>query len=105
MISHAAQLNAIEARALGVRMDGRTILHDVDLAFGRGRWTSIVGPNGAGKSTLLKALAGLLPREGAVRLCGLAQDAGARQRARKIGVCKGGGDRRRCGEWSLQPTG
>jgi iron complex transport system ATP-binding protein len=80
----SGQINAIEARALGVHMDGRKILHDVDLAFARGRWTSIVGPNGAGKSTLLKALAGLLPREGAVRLCGLADDAGARQRARHL---------------------
>ncbi|MGN6579757.1 MAG: ABC transporter ATP-binding protein, partial [Bordetella sp.] len=76
--------NAIEARALVVRMDGRKILHEVDLTVGRGRWTSIVGPNGAGKSTLLKALAGLLPRAGAVRLCGIAHDAGARQRARHL---------------------
>jgi len=34
------------------------------------RITVIVGPNGAGKSTLLKALAGLLPREGTVKLDG-----------------------------------
>jgi ABC-type branched-subunit amino acid transport system ATPase component len=34
------------------------------------RITVIVGPNGAGKSTLLKALAGLLLREGTVKLAG-----------------------------------
>jgi iron complex transport system ATP-binding protein len=40
------------------------------VAFAAARWTSVVGPNGAGKSTLLKALAGLLPSEGGVRLLG-----------------------------------
>lgn len=84
MTAHAVPDRAIEVRALGVHMDGRKILHDIDLAFGRGRWTSIVGPNGAGKSTLLKALAGLLPHEGQVRLCGLPHGAGARQRARHL---------------------
>jgi len=33
--------------------------------------TVILGPNGAGKTTLLKALAGLLPRDGEVRLDGV----------------------------------
>lgn len=84
MNAHAEQPHAIEARMLAVQMDDRKILHEIDLDLGCGRWTSIVGPNGAGKSTLLKALAGLLPREGSVRLCGLAQDAGARQRARHL---------------------
>ncbi len=44
------------------------ILSKINVSFTAGRWISIVGPNGAGKSTLLKALAGLLPVQGEVRL-------------------------------------
>jgi iron complex transport system ATP-binding protein len=35
-----------------------------------GELVALVGPNGAGKTTLLRALAGLLPHAGAVRLAG-----------------------------------
>jgi iron complex transport system ATP-binding protein len=48
------------------------VLHDINLRLPAGRWTSIVGPNGAGKSTLLKALAGLQPCTGSIRLLGRA---------------------------------
>ncbi|KAF1049219.1 ABC transporter ATP-binding protein [Xylophilus sp.] len=51
----------LAATALEVHLSRTPVLHGLDLAFARGRWTSIVGPNGAGKSTLLRALAGLLP--------------------------------------------
>jgi iron complex transport system ATP-binding protein len=61
---------AIEARALYARLGDTEILHGITLALPRARWTSIVGPNGAGKSTLLKALAGLLPHTGEVKLLG-----------------------------------
>lgn len=50
---------ALRARLEAVRIGGKTILQDIDLALAAGRWTAIVGPNGAGKSTLLKAMAGL----------------------------------------------
>ncbi len=76
---------AIAARALGVQLGGRPILHGIDLALGRGRWTSIIGPNGAGKSTLLKALAGLLPHQGDVLLPGLPPgEQGGRRKARHL---------------------
>lgn len=61
---------ALSARQLSVRLGGHCVLHDVDLAIARGRWTCIVGPNGAGKSTLLRALAGLQPAQGEVVLLG-----------------------------------
>jgi iron complex transport system ATP-binding protein len=59
---------ALQALGVGVALGGTAVLHGIDLAFPSARWTSIVGPNGAGKSTLLKALAGLLPHSGQVRL-------------------------------------
>ena len=60
--------------ATGLRIDGLSagyggfqVLRDLALET-RGRLTVILGPNGAGKSTLLKAIAGLIPRSGRVRL-------------------------------------
>ncbi len=61
---------ALQGQGITVRLGAAEVLRDVDLTLPGGRWSSIVGPNGAGKSTLLKALAGLLPHRGTVRLLG-----------------------------------
>lgn len=63
----------IEAHGLAVRLGGRAVLHDVDLAVLPGEIVTIVGPNGSGKSTLLRAMIGAVPvSAGAVRkACGL----------------------------------
>lgn len=61
---------ALQAHGVSVRVHDATLLHDVSLGVPRGRWTCVIGPNGAGKSTLLKALAGLVPHAGTVRLLG-----------------------------------
>ncbi|RDB60430.1 Fe-S cluster assembly ATPase SufC [Gordonibacter sp. 28C] len=42
----------LSVQNLTVSADGKTILHDVDLAVGAGETHVIMGPNGAGKSTL-----------------------------------------------------
>jgi len=76
---------ALHTHDLHVSLAGQEILHGVEVAFGAGRWTSIVGPNGAGKSTLLKALAGLLPATGGVFLFDQALMAmDRRQRAQQL---------------------
>jgi iron complex transport system ATP-binding protein len=76
---------AFECAGLRVALDGREVLHGVDLALPAGRWTAVAGPNGAGKTTLLKALAQLLPSAGRVRLLGRpAADWDARERARAL---------------------
>jgi iron complex transport system ATP-binding protein len=61
---------ALQAKALGLMLGQRAVLHGVDVRIPAGRWTCVVGPNGAGKSSLLKALAGLLPFSGEVRWLG-----------------------------------
>ncbi|MGQ9725430.1 MAG: ABC transporter ATP-binding protein [Tepidimonas sp.] len=61
---------ALTAQQLDVQLRGRRVLHAVDVAIPRARWTCIVGPNGAGKSTLLRALAGLCRADGLIQLLG-----------------------------------
>lgn len=76
---------ALQAFGLKVALGGREVLHGIDLELVTGRWTCVVGPNGAGKSTLLKALAGLLPCQGAVHWQGRAlPDLLRRERAQQL---------------------
>ncbi|HVM94899.1 MAG TPA: ATP-binding cassette domain-containing protein, partial [Candidatus Acidoferrales bacterium] len=49
------------ARDLGIDIDGRPVLWDVDLSVQAGSFIGIIGPNGAGKTTLLRVLLGLTP--------------------------------------------
>ncbi|WP_343626009.1 ABC transporter ATP-binding protein [Roseateles puraquae] len=78
-------MSSLHARIDRVRIDGRDLVHGIDLTLTRGRWTAIVGPNGAGKSTLLRAIAGLQRCEGQVMLDGRAlQDWPARERAQRL---------------------
>ncbi len=52
------------------------VLDGVDLAVRRHEMVAVVGANGAGKSTLMRALTGLLPSTGSVRLSGGRDGAG-----------------------------
>jgi len=62
----------LSIEGLSVTLGSRLVLHDVTMEIPRGRMVALVGPNGAGKTTLLRALAGLLPAEGTIRLDGKA---------------------------------
>ncbi|MGB8397426.1 ABC transporter ATP-binding protein [Bradyrhizobium sp.] len=76
----------LRAQNLSVALGGRTVLKDVSLSLSAGHLVALVGPNGAGKTTLLRALAGLLPSDGAIDVGG---DALARlplrERAKRFG--------------------
>jgi iron complex transport system ATP-binding protein len=61
---------ALSASGLGVERFGRTLLSDFELRAEAGEVVALVGPNGAGKSSALKALSGLWPYTGSVRLQG-----------------------------------
>jgi iron complex transport system ATP-binding protein len=63
-------VTAVAARDVRVALDGRPVLHGVDLAVEAGSWVTIIGPNGAGKSTLLRTVGGLLPFTGSISLFG-----------------------------------
>ena len=79
----------LDARHLGVSLGGREILRDVALRVGDGERIALVGPNGAGKTTLLRALVGLLPYRGSLRLRGREIGAwAARDRAREVALVR-----------------
>ena len=48
----------LEVQKLDVTVDGKKIIHNVNLQFEPGKVHVLMGPNGAGKSTLLHALMG-----------------------------------------------
>ena len=50
--------------------ESRSILRGIDLDIGHGNICAVVGPSGAGKTTLLRAISGLVPYQGVVRLNG-----------------------------------
>ena len=64
------QIDAADVRFAYV--DGRDVLHGVDLSVGVGERIAMVGPSGAGKSTLGRLLAGIHPpRTGSVTVGGV----------------------------------
>lgn len=60
----------LEIQNLRAGYPGNPVLNDICLTIPQGAVTVIAGPNGCGKSTLLKALTGILPASGSVRLEG-----------------------------------
>jgi acyl-CoA reductase-like NAD-dependent aldehyde dehydrogenase/ABC-type branched-subunit amino acid transport system ATPase component len=61
------KLAHLKVRGLSAGYGNFLVLRDITLDVRPGV-TVILGPNGAGKTTLLKAIAGLIPRQGQVRL-------------------------------------
>jgi iron complex transport system ATP-binding protein len=77
--------NAVTVQAVHVALGGVPVLHGVDLTVATGEWVTVIGPNGAGKSTLLRAVGGILPFRGDIRLHETPiQRLGRRERARLV---------------------
>jgi len=75
----------LTAQSLNVSLAGRDVLNDISLSLASGHLVALVGPNGAGKTTLLRALAGLLPSDGAIHVGGAAlASLSLRERARRF---------------------
>ena len=76
----------LTAQGVGVTLAGRRVLDDISLSLWSGHLVALVGPNGAGKTTLLRALAGLVPSDGAIHVGGEALSSlSLRERARRFG--------------------
>jgi branched-chain amino acid transport system ATP-binding protein len=61
---------AIETADLVASISGSRILHGVDLHVPSGGVTAVLGRNGVGKTTTLRALLGLVPSTGRIRVLG-----------------------------------
>jgi len=52
-------MGILELRNVGLTIDGKRIIHDINMDVWEGHVHAIVGPNGAGKSTLASTIMGL----------------------------------------------
>src|SRR5262249_12257867 len=90
--ARAAQLPADGVTALAldrvsVSLGGARILDGLSYQVEPGEWVALIGPNGAGKTTALRAVAGLVPYEGRLRVFN--HDAGTiarKQLARQVAL-------------------
>jgi iron complex transport system ATP-binding protein len=78
--------DALEVQDVTVQFGARFAAADVSFTAASGAVTAILGPNGAGKTTLLRAIAGLIPYEGIIKVDGVdTRRLDLRARARHIG--------------------
>jgi iron complex transport system ATP-binding protein len=75
----------LELENVSVALGGTTVLSGVTARVERGDWLGVIGPNGAGKSTLVRAVAGLVPFDGHIRVAGR-EHSGADRRGRARAV-------------------
>ena len=63
----------VDIDKLGIRYGRHVALEGVSLTAMPGEILGVLGPNGSGKSSLVKAIAGILPHDGAVRFDGVSE--------------------------------
>jgi iron complex transport system ATP-binding protein len=61
-------VTGVELEGVSVSYDGTRVLEGLSARVPSGAWVGLIGPNGAGKTTVLRAVAGLVPHTGEVRL-------------------------------------
>ena len=67
---NAVDSPVIEARGLRKAYRGKPALDGASFSIAPGRIVGLIGPNGAGKTTALKAILGLVPFDGELRVLG-----------------------------------
>ena len=60
----------LEIKNLSAGYDTGVVLQNLDLSVAEGEFLSLLGPSGCGKTTLMKAIAGIIPASGSIRLDG-----------------------------------
>ena len=61
-------MKALGLERVSVTLGGARVLSQLSAEVEAGEWVALIGPNGAGKTTALRAIAGLVPYEGHVRV-------------------------------------
>ncbi|MBX4922298.1 ABC transporter ATP-binding protein [Rhizobium bangladeshense] len=79
-------ISEISVENLVVERGGKRVIHDVSFSVAAGKVTTLLGANGAGKSTTVMAMAGVLPRDGSVRLSGATLEGFSPDRIRRAGL-------------------
>jgi iron complex transport system ATP-binding protein len=64
-------VSELEVRGLTVAYDDAIVVRDVSMRVPQSAWVTLIGPNGAGKSSMLRAIAGLTPSAGSIRIDGI----------------------------------
>lgn len=68
-------MNAVTVKNLTVAYGQNTVLERVSFDVAKGKIAVVIGPNGSGKTTLFKAILGLIPSQGTIKIFDkLAQD-------------------------------
>jgi iron complex transport system ATP-binding protein len=77
----------LQVERAGVQLDGVQVVQELGFDLEVGGWLGLIGPNGAGKTTLLRAVAGLVPYAGSIRIQGEeVATLGRRATARRVAV-------------------
>lgn len=61
-------MTTVEMQDVRITYGDKAVVHDLSLAVPTGAWLALVGPNGSGKTSALRAICGLVPYQGEVRL-------------------------------------
>jgi spermidine/putrescine transport system ATP-binding protein len=70
-MNHSADAKIIQIENLSHSFGNKTVLHDINLSFGKGEFVTILGPSGCGKTTLLRLIGGFLKaKEGKIIIAG-----------------------------------
>ena len=80
-------MSALELHHVEVQLGRAEIVRGVSASVEHGEWVALIGPNGAGKTTMLRAVAGLVPFDGAIAVDGMPVSAATRRElARRIAL-------------------
>lgn len=69
-MSAKSHVNIIDVKGLSLSYGAEEILHGISFAIKKGQIVAVIGPNGSGKTSLIKAVIGILPYDGTVKILG-----------------------------------